>query len=139
MGVIIGERLNRIYAERKKLAQQMEIKVEPKIIDVQKLEAAIIGVRKPGLRFAFNFDVSYGKNGAAGKIEVLGDIFYSGDEKEVKKLEADWKKEKKVVDDNIKIAITNRILELGYLQAIALANHVKLPAPLRMPRIVAKK
>lgn len=133
---IIGERITKLHAERGKLERKMEIKSNVDLTDVSIQNIGVAAEAKKGLAFAFKFTTQYGKEG--GHIDVEGEVFYMDSEDKMKEIEDGWKKNKKF-DDKLKLAIMNRILEIAYLQAIALADQVRLPPPIQMPRFVTKK
>jgi len=133
---IIGERLNKIHAERGKLERKMEIKTHIDLVDVSIQKIGVAAESKEGLAFSFVFKVNYGK--AGGKIDVEGDVFYLDTPAKMKEIEDSWKKNKKL-DAKLRMAIMNRVLELSYLQAIAMADQIRLPPPMQMPRFVEKK
>ncbi len=140
VGYIIGENIRKVTAERKPDAAfppRMEVKVNPEITNIILKDTVIGGDKKKGLTIDFEFNVEYSDK--FGKILIEGIVFFTDTAENMKKIEADWKKEKKILDDSIRVGIMNRILEVGYMQAIPMASQVKLPAPLQMPRFTAKK
>ncbi|HIK00930.1 TPA: hypothetical protein H1016_05355, partial [archaeon] len=54
-GMVIGEQLNKITAERKALARQMTIANNVEITNVTSKEFVVGGDKKPGLSFDFQF------------------------------------------------------------------------------------
>jgi hypothetical protein len=137
VGYIIGENVRKISAERKPdtaLPQRLEVKVNPEITNIVLRDTSIGGDKVKGLAIDFKFDVDYGSD--FGKIIIDGIVFFTDTAENMKKIEADWKKDKKINDDGVRLGIMNRILEVGYMQAIPMASQVKLPAPLQMPRFV---
>ena len=140
VGYIIGENIKKVSAERKPdtaYPVRLEVKVNPTITNIVLKDTSIGGEKKKGLSIDFEFDVEYSDE--FGKILIEGVVFFIDTAENMKKIEADWKKDKKISDDGIRIGIMNRILEVGYMQAIPMASQVKLPAPLQMPRFTAKK
>lgn len=135
MGFIIGENLESIHAERKKVQQTMEVKITPKLIGAER-EDAPKPSDKAAIKYKFNFLVDYGKEG--GKIELIGDIIYVDTNDMITKLIDEWKKDKSIKNENLRVAIMNRVLEIGYRQAIPMSDQVKLPIPLQMPRFAIK-
>jgi copper chaperone CopZ len=135
MGFIIGENLNKIHAERKKVEGQMEVKISPKLTSVKR-EDAPGKSNKAALKYNFNFLVDYGKEG--GNIEIDGEIVYVDTAEVIKDLEDEWKKDKNIKNEQLRIAIMNRVLEVGYRQAIPMADQIKLPLPLQLPRFSLK-
>lgn len=136
MGAIIGEHVRKIIAENKGIARKMTISNNIKITDVRKADFAVGEGKQPGIAFDFLFAATYGET--PSKIEVEGTIFYTAEKKELEEIEKEWK-DKKVVLEKIALPINNRALEIGFLQSIALANQVRLPAPLQLPRFVQGK
>jgi len=133
---IIGERINRIFAERGKLERKMAIRSNVDIKDVSIEKIGVAGDMRDGLAFKFIFTTEYGKEG--GRIEVEGEVFYVDKLEKMKEIEKNWKENKKI-ETKLRLPIMNRILEVAYLQAIAMADQVRLPPPIQMPRFVAKK
>jgi len=135
MGFIIGENIRRIHAERMDFkGGQLEIKITPKLTGAEKEDTK---AGKSAIRYGFNFIVDYGANN--GKIEIDGDVIYLDTEDACKALTDEWKKDKNIKNEQLRIAVMNRVLEAGYKQAIIQAENVKLPMPLQMPRFVSKE
>jgi len=132
---IISERLNKVFAERKKLERKMHIKSDVELTDISLKDIGVGTEAKKAVVFSFNFVTNYGED--SGKIEIDGEVFYTDKEEKMKEIVEDWKKGK--VDDKLRLAIMNKVLELSYIQAIALAEQVRLPPPIQMPHFVAKK
>ena len=139
MGFIIGESIHRISAERNqqnRMPVRMEIKVNPTLIKVVKRDAVIGGESKAGLNFEFEFKVVYEE---FGEIVVEGTIFYTDSPEVLRKLEQEWIASKEIKDEDTRLGIMDRVMEIGYLEAISIAKQVKLPAPLQLPRFMKEK
>ncbi|MGC8884937.1 MAG: hypothetical protein ACP5KK_00310 [Candidatus Nanoarchaeia archaeon] len=134
MGVILGDQITKIVAENKGVTKKMTIANNIVIKDVKKQEFVLEGERKPVLAIEFSFGSTYGESGS--KIELDGKIFYSSDKKELENLEKAWRERKTLQNEAVELAIRNRALEVGLLQAVALANQLHLPAPIQLPRFV---
>ena len=115
---------------------RMEIKVNPTLIKVVKRDAVIGGESKAGLNFEFEFKVVYEE---FGEIVVEGTIFYTDSPEVLRKLEQEWIASKEIKDEDTRLGIMNRVMEIGYLEAISIAKQVKLPAPLQLPRFMKEK
>ncbi len=137
VGMIVGEQLTKISGQKKKLERRMAITNNIQLKSVEKREFAVGGEKKPGLAFGFSFVSKYGAD--AGIVEIEGAVFYVDDQKKLNDIEKIWADKKKIEDDKLLLPIMNRALEIGYLQAIAMADQLKLPPPLQMPRFVGKK
>jgi len=137
VGMIVGEQLNKISGSRKQLERKMAITNNIQLKSVEKREFGVGGEKKPGIAFGFTFTSKYGEN--AGIIDVEGEVFYIDDQKKLNEIEKTWADKKKIEDDKLLLPVMNRALELGYLQVIAMADQLRLPPPLQMPRFVGKK
>jgi len=137
VGMIVGEQLTKVSAQRKKLERRMAITNNIQLKAVTKREFAVGGEKKPGLAFGFTFTSKYGAD--AGVVEVEGEVFFIDDKKKLDDIEKIWGDKKRIEDDKLLLPIMNRALEIGYLQAIAMADQLKLPPPLQMPRFIGKK
>jgi hypothetical protein len=134
MGYLAGDQINKILAERKPLQRKMTISTNIKITNVEKKNLVIGGDKKPGLAFDFLFSTLYGDS--SSKIEVEGSIFYFGEKKELDDVEKSWKDKKAISNEAVALAVNNRALEVGLLQSITLANQLRLPIPIKLPKFV---
>ncbi len=133
VGTIIGEQLNKIVAERTGWQAKMKIENRPEIVDITRGQFGFAGERRNLAGIQFKFTASYGDK--VGQIVLDGVIYYAAPEKELDELVTAWKKDKEIKEDEIRITVMNRILELAFLQAIPLSHQVKLPPPIAMPRV----
>tara|TARA_Y100000310_G_scaffold316356_2_gene367974 strand:- start:438 stop:845 length:408 start_codon:yes stop_codon:yes gene_type:complete len=134
--LIVGEKISKVTAERSDLKGQITIKNNTNIEKISKQDLYSAGGKKKGLSIDFSFACLY--NDGDGKIEVTGSVFCIGKDAELKKMESGWKKDKKLKEE-FNAPIFNKLMELGYMQAIPLASAVGLPAPIRFPRVSGKK
>ena len=137
MGYIVADQIIRISAERKPLPKELMITTNIKIVNAEKKALAIGEDKKQGIDFNFIFTTAYGESGS--KIEVEGTIFYLGDKKELDDIEKAWKDKKSLTNESLALVINNRALEIGLLQSIALANQLRLPTPIKLPKFVIGK
>ncbi len=133
MGAILGENLYKITVERGVLQRGMKIRNTPEILDVKKASVGVGTESKPVALIKFSFKSQYGEN--SGKIEIEGELYYMDDEKVLDQLEKEWKADKEIKNDNIRIPLMNRVLETAFLKAVIFSEQVKLPPPIMMPRI----
>ncbi len=133
MGAILGENLYKITVERGILQRGMKIRNMPEILEVKKASVGVGTESKPVALVKFNFKSQYGEN--SGKIEIEGELYYMDDEKVLDQLEREWKADKEIKNDNIRISLMNRVLETAFLKAVIFSEQVKLPPPIMMPRI----
>ena len=136
MGVIVGDQINRILAENKGLAKKMTISNNIQVINISKKDFSFGEKKEPGLAFDFTYASKYGDTGT--KIEVDMTVFYLSDKKELDEIEKLWK-DKKQVHEKVVLPENNRVLEAGMLQAIALANQLRLPTPIKLPKFVSQE
>lgn len=128
---IIGHQINKITAKRGKAEGSIAIKANVELRNVEKKEIAVAGDKMPALDCEFEFIVQYGEK--AGGININGEIFYTGDKKEMDAIEKKWKKDKKLEPDMI-IGILNKAMELGYIETIPISERLRLPPPLKLPQ-----
>ena len=133
---IVGHQIIKVIGKRGEPERNLKISSNVELKDVRKKELSIAGDKKPALDFEFEFTIQYGEK--AGGINITGILFYTAEKAELDKLESAWKKDKKLEADMI-IGILNRAMELGYIEAIALAERLRLPPPIRLPRFVKNK
>jgi len=136
VAAIIGEQVTKIEAVNKGITKQMTIANNVQIKDVVKKDFFVGGDKKPGLSFEFTFSAAYGETGS--KIEAEGSIFFTDDKKRLDEIEKEWQEKKKIEDEKLILPVLNRALEIGYVHAISLADKLRLPPPIQMPRFVPK-
>ena len=62
-------------------------------------------------------------------------LYYTDAPKALELLEKEWKAGKQIKDEDARILLVNRVLETSFLQAIALAEEIKMPPQIQMPRL----
>ena len=133
--MIVGDKITKVDAKRGKLKRGIKIETKPEITKISSEEIFAAGEKKEGALVDFNFNISYGKS---GHINLEGSLFITGEEKELKLLQKEWKKDKKI-NDNVFPVLLNRIFEIGLITAIPLSKTLGLPAPLQLPRVQPKQ
>ena len=132
----VGDRLTKIDAERSETTERpLAIKTNIEIANIQRKELFPAGEKKQGLVFDYAFKAMYGEK--TGKVGISGQIFTIGPEVDLKNIEKEWKKKKKIESDLV-VPVLNKALELSYLQVLPLARELKLPVPFRLPRFERK-
>jgi len=134
---IVGDQIFRIEGVNKGVARQMTIANNVQIKDVVKRDIVVGNDPKQGLGFNFVFSATYDETGS--KIEVEGSVYYIDEKKKLEEIEKEWQSKKKIEDENLILPVLNRALEIGYTQSIAMADQLRLPPPIQMPKFVAKK
>ena len=129
--MIVGDKITKVDAMRGELKQGIKIETGPEITNVSSEEIFAAGEKRGGALVEFKFNVSYEK---AGHINIEGALFLTGEAKELKALQKNWKKDKKI-EDKILIPCLNKIFELSLITAIPLSKTLGLPIPLQLPRV----
>jgi len=88
-----------------------------------------------GLRFNFSFETKF--NPEFGKIVLEGELVYMTAPEDISKIEADWKKNKKL-PKAVAQKIMAHIIDKANIEAIILSRTVSLPSPVPLPKIKAK-
>jgi len=105
------------------------------IKDVEKTTINLQG-SKPVLKLFFDFAVNYEPN--IGNVKMKGNLTYMGKEDEIKKLEDQWKKEKKL-PMGITSMVANTILTKANIKALLLSQEVNLPPQIHLPKVTPKE
>lgn len=136
MGVILGDQVVRIHADNKGMAKKMTVSNNIELKDVIDRSYSFVGDKKPGLALKYTYTTKYGDTGSKIETDIM--IFFSGDKKEIDEIMNTWK-EKKALNDKFVLPISNRVLEVGMLQAIAIADQLKMMIPVKLPKFVKPK
>ena len=129
--MIVGDKITKVDAVRGKLKRGLKIETKPEIVKISSEEIFAAGDKRKGALVDFNFNISYE---SAGHINIEGALFVTGEAKDLKSLQKDWKKNKKVYDKIFPVFL-NRIFEIGLVTAIPLSKTLGLPVPLQLPRV----
>ena len=130
---IVGFNFTGINVEKKEMVnEKVSISNNVSIIDVEKTNLAFGSSKHNAIKFSFKFDTTYSPD--IGSIKLSGDVIYLSDEKKVKELLDQWKKEKKV-DQAITESVLNAILSKSNIEALILSKEVNLPPPMPMPKV----
>ncbi|MFH0752841.1 MAG: hypothetical protein V1914_04585 [archaeon] len=130
---IIGFAFDKILVENKitekgENAQKVETHI---VVSDIKEEKAGINTKDALLRLDFLFELVYDPKVA--DMLLGGHVDYVGPEKEVKKMLADWKKDKRNLDFESVRTILNLVLIKCNIKALELSQQVNLPPHLAMP------
>ena len=134
---IVGCNYRKITLERKDNATgNINIKNNIAIKDVEEKEFALGRAKQNGLRFNFEFTTDYEPN--IGNISIIGEVLFLDEEKKVKELAANWKKNKKI-DTEIMQQVLNTALNKCNIKALILSEDLNLPPPIPLPRVNIEK
>ena len=134
---IVGFHLEKTLAERtKKLQKGMRATHNITITSVQ-AEDIDFGKssKKPGLRFTFEYSVDYEPK--IGRISIEGSVLYLEDEKIIKGILEDWKKNKNV-SQQVTAQVLNTAIVRCTVKALNMAQEVSLPPHMPIPTITPK-
>ena len=129
---ILGSQITKIKGERKELDGPIKVSTELKKTSVEEREVIIGGEMKKGDFFDFAFKASYNTKPL---IEIEGSLFFTGDAKEVKAIKS--AKSSEAVDEML--PLLNQAYQLCSIQAILLSEKLRIPAPIKLPRLAKKE
>ncbi len=134
---ILGVNFLKINAEKKKVIKgKVNISNNVSIKDVQKANLNFGPTKETGLNFQFTFTSKYDPGFAEMTFE--GHLIWMGDEKRVKDIEKEWKKNKKV-DKTIMTTVMNSILAKCNIEALIMSRELNLPSPIPLPKVTEKQ
>ena len=134
---IVGFNFERINAERKKgLMKGMQAKHEVSIKSVDQEDLSSMEKNRQGIRFNFDYDVVY--EPGIGRIILSGNIIYSDDDKKIKEILNQWKKNKEIPTD-LKQQILNTAIMRSTIRALSLSQEVNLPPHLPIIPTISKR
>ncbi len=134
---IVGFNFTHINVEKDSSAKgKINISNNVSVKDVETADLFLGDQKQNGLKFIFNFISTYEPK--FGKIELKGEIMFVDDEKKIKEVMDEWKKNKKVKKE-IMTGIFNTILTKCNIQSLILSQTVNLPPPIPMPKVSDKK
>lgn len=130
---IIGFAFDKVLAENRAKAKGEKFnKVETHIvIDNISEEKASIEVKDKLIRLDFVFELAYDPKVA--DIVLGGHVDYVGPAKEIKKLLADWEKDRQNLEFDAVRNILNLVLVKSNIKALELSQEVGLPPHMPMP------
>ncbi len=132
--IIVGDKITKINAVRGELPRGIGIESKPDIVGVSKKELFSAGEKKSGASIDYIYTTSYGEKTS---IEIEGSLFVVGEDKALKDLIKNYKKNKKL-DDNIAAIVLRRIFEVGMTNSVVISQAMGLPAPIHIPKVVPK-
>ena len=131
---IVGFAYTKISIERKQGTVQSRVNINNNVSikAIEKTELPFGPDKHNGLKFSFEFTSKYDPD--IGEINLRGDVLYIDEEKNIKTMLNEWKKEKKVSKE-LMTNIVNTILAKCNIQALILSQELNLPAPIPLPRV----
>jgi len=134
---IVGFHLEKTIAERsKKLQKGMKATHNITITSVQNEDIEMGKTsKKPGLKFTFEYNVDYQPK--IGRVLIEGSVLYLDDEKIVKKIMGEWKKNKNL-NQEVTAQILNTAIVRCTIKALNMAQEVNLPPHMPIPTITPR-
>ena len=133
--MIINYRLNKINIQKNNPPKgQIEPKNNLKVTDIKEESLSKLSKEK-ALNFHFLFSVIYEPKIA--DLEIEGNITYLNDDKTVKGILENWKKNKKIKPE-IAAPIFNHILSKCSIKALSLEEDLELPFHIPIPKLKTK-
>lgn len=130
---ILGINFNKINVERKDVLKgKINIANNVSITSIEKAEMNLGDPKREGLNIRFKFTSIYEPELASMTFE--GIMVYLDDEKKVKDILKDWKKDKKI-EKGFMADIINALLAKCNIEAIIISREVNLPPPIPMPKV----
>lgn len=115
----------RLLSERKEAsAKSVSAKTNVKLVELEKESDNTVKVK-------FIYQTQYEPD--FGLIEIAGDLYYSSEKDEIKKLVETWDKDKKI-EDEASLKMLNHIFSKCSIEAALLAKETNLPVPFNLPK-----
>ena len=126
---VVGFNFSKILVEKNKpITKDLKVTQNLKINEIDKSKSDITSTEILRLIFEFNLDYQ-----DVGKILMRGDILYTGDKKEITKVQDEWKKNKKLPPE-VGSQVFNTILFRCNIKALTLQQELNLPYHINLPR-----
>lgn len=129
---ILGSQITKIKGERSEFNEPVKVSTELKKKKIEKRDLFIGGEKKKGEFFDFEFKAKYNDKAL---IEIEGSLFFTGDEKEIEAIEK--AKPGESIDEML--PLLNQAYQIASIQSILLADKLRMPAPVRLPRLAKKE
>ena len=129
---IVGYNYDDISAARGEKIDVSKLKIDHALnIKEVSIEQTTLADQKQDLmKFSFEFIIDY--KPSYGKITLQGHILYTDDNKRLKEVEKQWKKDKKLPEDVTQL-ILNTILIRSNVKSLMLAQEIGLPPHIPLP------
>jgi len=130
---VLGLNITKMYIEKKgKIEKGAQVNTNINLLTVKESKIKSEPMDRIGAVMSFEAKVEYSPDIA--EIVISGDLVFSDkDEKIVTDAISRWEKEKKLPTD-ISIEVYNAILRRVNIEALILADRMRLPPPFKMPR-----
>ena len=130
---VIGFNFSRINVERKEAAKgKINVSNNVSITNIEQTSIPLGKEKQNVLRFSFEFTSKFDPD--IGNIILGGNLLFLEDDKKIKEIHTNWKKDKSVPKD-IMSGILNTVLSRCNIQALILSQEVNLPPPVPLPKV----
>ena len=129
---IVGFSFEKIHVERKKPVKgKIDINNNMKVVEIEDRDLSF-SKGQSGVNFKFDFSTNYEPD--IGSINFTGEVIFMDEEKNIKHIIDEWKKNKKV-DKGLMSQILNHALMKCNIQALVLSQEINLPPPIMLPKV----
>jgi hypothetical protein len=118
-----------LVAKLKDVEGPLSMKPDLNLKDIKKKELPVGEVLQMDFEFKLVYDPKF------AELELGGYFYYLGDKKEIDGIENEWKKKKKLGNQELMTTFVNTILLKCNLQALLLEKEIGLPLHLRLPSV----
>jgi hypothetical protein len=134
---IVGFHFEKTQAERtKKLQKGMKATHNIAITSVASEDIEMgKSTKKPGIKFTFEYKVDYQPK--VGNLIIGGSVIYLEEEKQIKEILDEWKKNKNV-NQEVTAQILNTAIVRCTIKALNMAQEINLPPHMPMPSVTAR-
>ena len=130
---IVGLNFRDFEAKRTEdIAGSIRLSTNMNITNVKEQDLPLLKTKGITIEFEFKTDYTNEKDKSIGKINILGDVVFIGDDTE--KILKEWKKDKKL-PDVVRFQVVRLVTDKCSKKAIVLSDDLQLPPPpLMMPQ-----
>lgn len=133
---IIGFNFNKINIERfSDKLEKLEINTNIDISEITDLKPDFFKTKEGVLKIKFTYKINYDPNFA--KIEFVGNLLITLDQKTMKDVLKQWKDKK--IPENFQITLFNIILRKSNIKALQLEDEMNLPLHISLPTVKPKE
>lgn len=131
---LLGLTFSKISIEKlNNLSQDLKINANIDIAEIKQLNQDFFKSKEEFIGIKFSYTLNYDPEVA--KIEISGDLALSLEPKMAREVLRDWKENKKIMDEDFKIAVFNVILKKSSLKALQLEEEMNLPSHIPFPTL----
>lgn len=131
---LLGLTFSKISIEKlNNLSNDLKINANIDIAEIKPLKQDFFKSKEEFIGIRFSYTLNY--DPGIAKIEISGDLALSLEPKMAKELLRDWKENKKIMDEDFRLALFNIILKKSSLKALQLEEEMNLPSHIPFPTL----